>query len=1642
MKNRFLSAVIAASLSLGMLPSSLAAESSSPASFVTDFENGDLEGWSFSGGLVTGSEMTHETDEDGNGYARMKIASGTTVSTADGTMDKTPNASMVLDEPYSFVPGAKTVFAARVRFNGIPSTDLRIPFTINIPTNFNKTSGLKSFWTWISGTGFVRTEKNSGATTDLNYLPASHYGRYNYTSARNAMVAKSKLSADTWYTVKATITTDVNGKPESVTYNIKGGNIDYESDEQEVTQWSLLDDNSNKISTLNVVFDIRAALTEDFYYDIDDVVICQPEYEIELLNRVNDALFIKDEYFDVQFGVDMDKDSLKSGVKLINKADDSEVLYEGEYLDDERIFRITPSVDLDDGGEYRIEIDEAVISPQKTALKDIVTPVTSDMNFQYYASEVPLPPVVNNANISGLNYVGETLFAGYDYYHNTNEPEGNSEYKWYVGAGDYFEEITGENDRGYTVKSEDEGKFIKFSVKSKTKKSGLVSEEVMSESFGPIISGVKDTNMLTNPGFEEDAVSPWEITNKVDDIEISLAEDAHTGIFGMLVSGKTENESGWGQKINLEKNKTYIFSGYSKISGNSNWSSFNAFAHWWKGAEETNLTRPYYESEVKLITKDAWTNITQAVETSKDIEVYPSIGCNPAGKDGYEYLVDDLYVGELMIGDIKASVPTSVEVPEFGKETIIPLENTVVNQFGNIAGLYNEDVTWSISGGEGLVIDGDSLIVTDKAVEGEVMLIASCIPSYRGAVQKRFDKGFKINILADSNAVPRVDDVHLSGIVSEGAELVLDYSFYQANGKDDESVIKWYYSESETGVYKEIEGTEGLLNYTVTAEYKDKFIKCKITPVSEGLTGSEAESNVVCFTIKPQAKNVKITKEDSKGVFSGDVLTGSFEFYDLNGDSMGVSEYKWLRGDSQNGEFDEIEGADALTYTVTDEDTGKYIVFEVIPVSENEPTKGSAVKSEALKGPVLPEVKDISISKNGTVLTGKYKYYHEYGAPEGESRYEWIINGRVVSNEISYEAKAGGNVTFRVYPVSKQAPYEGECKEKTIRVASSSSSGGGGGGGSSSGGGMSISHSIMNEVINKTTEKIIQTDLANEKGYAADAQVHWAKEYVKNVLENDIMAVDSEKKFYPDKTVTRSEIIKYLFKTMKYTETEYKNEFSDVSADADYSGALQTFVDKEIISKDVNFRPDDNVSREEICKILSIMLGMGESDVSLDHYSDKALIGDWAVKHVKNMISAGIMVGVSENEFSPHTNITNAQLAKIISVILSGIYVEENNTPAEDNAEVEYIDLSSDEFKVAFIGGSLTELGKEWQEMTIDALEEKLPGKKITYINKGLGGTGSSYGAPRFTRDILSFEPDLVFIEFAANDRNLADETKAKMYMEQMVRMCQAEKKQPAVVFLFAPTPTEVLQNTLENWQNGVEWKSEVAEHYGIKTVNIQEYTFRDYENHKKANPNYTMTDYYIEYNWKQTGENSFDIHGGYVKYGEAIREAVGEDFDGFIRKPKNVGVHCVENKTVTEYEFIEINDPRLTFKGDWNKREKGFVSTDGNLIIADKHFPYFKSGIMQNDSGNASIEFTTDAAGIELQIISSKVGNSATVLIDGVEAGKIGTKNSNTNMNYPTEWIELPDDGKEHQVKIEVDEITEGYVFNVGSIMTRRYVK
>ena len=72
--------------------------------------------------------------------------------------------------------------------------------------------------------------------------------------------------------------------------------------------------------------------------------------------------------------------------------------------------------------------------------------------------------------------------------------------------------------------------------------------------------------------------------------------------------------------------------------------------------------------------------------------------------------------------------------------------------------------------------------------------------------------------------------------------------------------------------------------------------------------------------------------------------------------------------------------------------------------------------------------------------------------------------------------------------------------------------------------------------------------------------------------------------------------------------------------------------------------------------------------------------------------------------------------------------------------------------RVGYIGGSIT-ASPGWRDMTYEILKKRFPETAFDFINAGVGGTNSSYGAFRFEEDVLGKGPvDLLFLEFAVND--------------------------------------------------------------------------------------------------------------------------------------------------------------------------------------------------------------------------------------------------------------------------------------------------
>ncbi len=869
-------------------------------------------------------------------------------------------------------------------------------------------------------------------------------------------------------------------------------------------------------------------------------------------------------------------------------------------------------------------------------------------------SEVICPqtkPYAQNVNISGIAVEGMEVVLEYVFVDDNNDDEGESLFEWFISdtGTDNWNKIEGETTKSYTIKNDDIGKYIKAQLIPVSTYEPYIGSVVQSSNIlGPITS-LGSINLVENSGFEDGTNTGWNVRRMGgDDANVEATkEDAYSGEWCGRFSGQTQNATFMTYGVRLQENIRYLQTCMMKVAADSSVDNVNIVFY-----GEGNPKVSYEHMEQTVINKSKWTRVSQliSVEGGGLFSEMPQYWAN--GTTGYISYIDDFYVAPLIVADIMAEVPERISIPASGTNSADITIFEIHNQIGTTLGFDKEKAYWEIDNDvKGVYVKDNKLYVTCDAVSGTLNLKAVCEPQFDGAIQSRFTKNYPVELVTNDNKTPRINSIKILGDTSNESTLKLEYDFYQVDGCADMSNIKWYVSDSLNGEYREVQGSGK--DFNITGEYIGCYIKAEVIPIDgEGRKGQMVTSNIAGPKTAPVAENVSIS---GKG-YVGDVIKSQYTYYDFNGDKEGITKFQWMRADSENGEYKEIIGATEQEYTISTDDVDCWIKLRVTPVSEKQPFAGNEVSSNAIKGPRAPRAEDVAINVSGKVLTGKYKYVSDNGVAEGNTICQWLVDGNVVATGARYEVGFTGtkNVEFKVTPVALSAPYSGESfsVSKTVTGRDSGGSGGGGSGGGS--GGFSMSGSAISSL----TEALItpQSKTENEDISAKDIERHWSREYAEKVIKNGIMNTDSNGHFHPDKNVTRAEMIEYIFKAMNYTETEYISEFADVNKDMPYAKMLQTMVDKGIISIDTNFRPDDNVSREEVCKIISTALGLSFNDSDLDNYKDKDEIGMWALGYVNNVIKAGIMVGVSSDCFSPKSNITNGQIAKIIVGIMEENY--------------------------------------------------------------------------------------------------------------------------------------------------------------------------------------------------------------------------------------------------------------------------------------------------------------------------------------------------------------------------------------------------
>lgn len=392
------------------------------------------------------------------------------------------------------------------------------------------------------------------------------------------------------------------------------------------------------------------------------------------------------------------------------------------------------------------------------------------------------------------------------------------------------------------------------------------------------------------------------------------------------------------------------------------------------------------------------------------------------------------------------------------------------------------------------------------------------------------------------------------------------------------------------------------------------------------------------------------------------------------------------------------------------------------------------------------------------------------------------------------------------------------------------------------------------------------------------------------------------------------------------------------------------------------------------------------------------------------------------------------------------------------------LDVSSTEpLTVAFIGGSLTEgevdyegtslsnPNLKWANVLVGFLSWLLPFRPIKAVNAGLGGTGSQYGAARFSRNVLSYNPDLIFIEFSCNDSPMLEEecnedgkNERQIWLESMIRQCMAADKVPAVVYVHVPVPYE--ENIMRLFRKGCQFKQEVLDHYEIGTIDAMADVMHEFETLRSADPTWTRERFLRQY-YEQYADGTFNVHpygSGYMLFAMSIINALTRSPERYLRpfkmQPKPY-CKAFDREVNLRYSNIPAASDRITYQGNWTlyTSEAPFITDNpGATINADRYtLPHqFPEGIMQTEMPtSASFSFETEADRICMPHISAKSGLDAKVYANGQAVGVTTCSSPWHGMNYTGPWIDLPKGKK--QIKFEIENATEdATVFRFGYII------
>ncbi len=222
--------------------------------------------------------------------------------------------------------------------------------------------------------------------------------------------------------------------------------------------------------------------------------------------------------------------------------------------------------------------------------------------------------------------------------------------------------------------------------------------------------------------------------------------------------------------------------------------------------------------------------------------------------------------------------------------------------------------------------------------------------------------------------------------------------------------------------------------------------------------------------------------------------------------------------------------------------------------------------------------------------------------------------------------------------------------ENAESIAATLLGGGGGGGGGADRG------DTTDLPTNPTAPGAMIDKPATTVTFADLGSAEWAREAVEALAAKGVINGKETGKFAPNDNVTREEITKIITSAFGLVEKSAECDFQDVASDRwSYVYIASASRLGVVNGYGADFGPANKTTREDMAVMIYRVLKLLDIEVSgtAQNFTDSANISGYAKEAVNALTSAGIINGMGDGTFAPKAYVTRAQIAKVTYELLN-----------------------------------------------------------------------------------------------------------------------------------------------------------------------------------------------------------------------------------------------------------------------------------------------------------------------------------------------------------------------------------------------------